>query len=345
MDFSLMFWGTTSSDTDAAEKYKLLLEAVRYADSRGFKAVWIPERHFNPWGGLFPNPSVVCAALATVTKQIRLRAGSVVAPLHHPIRIAEEWSIVDNLSGGRVELAMATGWKDDDFVLAPNNYATRRSIHVKAIETVQSLWRGEKVAAMNGSQKEIEVAIYPKPIQEELPIWVTSAGSLKSYSRAGSGGFGLLTHLLGQTFSELQEKIQQYQAYRVSGGFQTKGNVSLMMHTFIGQDQERVRGLVKEPLSEYLLQSAELGIPVELRSQWDSADASLKKLMIEQAFDRYFDSSALMGTSDICTNIIKKVEKMGVTDICCLIDFGLSSDDVISSLELLAVIKDQMAAR
>jgi predicted N-acyltransferase len=62
--------------------------------------------------------------------------------------------------------------------------------------------------------------------------------------------------------------------------------------------------------AKYLLQSAELGIPVELRSQWDSADASLKKLMIEQAFDRYFDSSALMGTPDICTNIIKKVEKM-----------------------------------
>ena len=343
MDFSVMFWGTESSDSGASDKYKLLLEAAQLADALGFKAIWIPERHFNPWGGLFPNPSVVCAAIATITKTIRLRAGSVVAPLHHPIRIAEEWSIVDNLSGGRVELAMATGWKDDDFVLAPNNYATRRSVHLKSIDAVQSLWRGEKYSAMNGSQREIDVAIYPRPIQEELPIWVTSAGSLKSYSRAGSAGFSLLTHLLGQTFAELQEKINQYKAYRQNGGFKTPGKVALMMHTFVGNDLEEVRRLVKEPLSEYLLQSAELGIPVELRSQWDTAEESLKKAMIEQAFDRYFESSALMGTPDMCLETIKKVEKMGVTDTCCLIDFGLSSDHVISSLKLLGDIKDRMS--
>ena len=68
----------------------------------GFKAVWTPERHFHAFGGLYPNPAVTSAAVAAITTRVRVRAGSVVLPLHNPIRVAEEWAVVDNLSQGRV---------------------------------------------------------------------------------------------------------------------------------------------------------------------------------------------------------------------------------------------------
>ena len=343
MDFSIMFWGAAAQRPTPVDQYKLVLEATQFADQHGFKAVWIPERHFHPWGGLFPNPSVICAALAATTKQIRLRAGSVVAPLHHALRIAEEWAVVDNLSHGRVEVAMATGWKDDDFALAPHNYETRRSIHVETIQTVQALWRGEKYAAKNGSGQPIEVTTYPTPIQPELPIWVTSAGSLKSISRAGRAGFNLLTHLLGQDYDELAKKISQYHAYRVSGGFKSSGQISLMMHTFLGHETETVRELVRSSLCEYLIQSADLAIPTALKAQWDEAEAELKKTMIDQAFDRYFDTAALMGTPASCAQLVSKLKKMGVTDICCLIDFGMPPEQVLGSLKLLAQLKDQFS--
>ena len=74
----------------------------------------------------YPNPSVTSAALAMVTERIALRAGSVVAPLHHPLRIAEEWSVVDNLSAGRVGLSLASGWNPVDFALRPEAYADRQ---------------------------------------------------------------------------------------------------------------------------------------------------------------------------------------------------------------------------
>ena len=109
VDFSLFFF---SADGTAAgsEKYKLLMDAAHFADTNGFKAVWTPERHFQAFGGLYPNPSVLSAALAVSTKNVQIRAGSVVVPLHHPIRIAEEWALVDNLSNGRTGIAFATGW-------------------------------------------------------------------------------------------------------------------------------------------------------------------------------------------------------------------------------------------
>ena len=108
MPFSLFFFSANEAEF-AQVKYKLLIEAAKFADEHQFSAVWLPERHFHAFGGLYPNPSTLAAALAMVTERIRLRAGSVVWPLHHPIRVAEEWSVVDNLSNGRVDLSFATG--------------------------------------------------------------------------------------------------------------------------------------------------------------------------------------------------------------------------------------------
>src|SRR6185295_4692031 len=100
LHFSLYFFGHYEAEF-SADKYDLVLAASRYADRHGFSALWFPERHFHPFGGFCPNPSVLAAALARETERIALRAGSVVLPLHHPVRVAEEWALVDNLSGGR----------------------------------------------------------------------------------------------------------------------------------------------------------------------------------------------------------------------------------------------------
>ena len=101
IDFSLFYFAADAAEA-AGGKYRLLLEGAKYADEHGFSAVWTPERHFHPFGGLYPNAALTGAAVAAVTRRIGIRAGSVVLPLHNPIRVAEEWSVVDNLSNGRV---------------------------------------------------------------------------------------------------------------------------------------------------------------------------------------------------------------------------------------------------
>src|ERR1044072_728353 len=133
MDFGIMFFPTGQRRNE--NKYHLLIEAAKYADERGFCAVWTPERHFHEFGGLYPNPALTSAALAAITKRVQLRAGSVVLPLHHPIRVAEEWAFVDNLSHGRVAVSFASGWHADDFVFVPENYADRKQLMLQQIET------------------------------------------------------------------------------------------------------------------------------------------------------------------------------------------------------------------
>jgi len=98
---------------------------TKYQIRTGFTAVWTPERHFMNFGGIYANPAVTGAAVAAVTNRIEIRAGSVVLPLHDPCRVAEEWSMVDYLSQGRVALSFASGG-GDVFCSEAQNYAKRK---------------------------------------------------------------------------------------------------------------------------------------------------------------------------------------------------------------------------
>jgi natural product biosynthesis luciferase-like monooxygenase protein len=152
MDFSFFFFADHGARSDC---YDLLLAAARFADANDFSAVWTPERHFHSFGGQYPNPAVTGAALAAVTERVGIRAGSVVAPLHHPVRIAEEWSVVDNLSGGRAGVSFASGWHKVDFVIRPEHHADRKKIMIETVETVQRLWRGDEQNCPSGSPRRV----------------------------------------------------------------------------------------------------------------------------------------------------------------------------------------------
>src|SRR5438034_3864916 len=89
MEFGLIFFAS-SETSDSRDKYRLVIESAKFADQHGFSSIWIPERHFTRDGWLYPNPAVLQAAIARETQHIHLRAGSVVLPLHNPIRVAEE---------------------------------------------------------------------------------------------------------------------------------------------------------------------------------------------------------------------------------------------------------------
>jgi natural product biosynthesis luciferase-like monooxygenase protein len=340
MDFSVMFWGDASSCEDVGRYHQDVVRLAKVADEEGFVGVWLPERHFNPWGGQHPNPAVLAAALAVTTRSVRLRAGSVVLPLHHPIRVAEEWAVVDNLSGGRAELSIATGWNADDFVFAPDNYRNRKSEVWSTIETVQRLWRGESHRARNGNGQTAEVSTYPRPRQPHLPIWITSAGGVDTMEEAGRRGFGLLTHLLGQDFDTLAGKLARYYACRAEAQVSSQPRVALMVHAFLGRRRSEVKETVRPALRSYLQNSAALAIPAEKRAEWAGISDVVKRQMAETAFERYFETASLMGTTESCLPLVARLREMGVTEICCLIDFGLPTDLVAESLRHLTELRE-----
>ncbi|MFB9839511.1 LLM class flavin-dependent oxidoreductase [Actinoallomurus acaciae] len=338
MDFSLFYFASDSRELDGS-RYRLLLDGARFADANGFAAVWTPERHFHPFGGLYPNPSVTGAAVAAVTENVRLRAGSVVAPLHHPLRIAEEWSVVDNLSGGRAGISFASGWHASDFALRPEDYRDRRRVMVERAEQVRRLWRGEALAVRDGTGAEQRVRIHPSPIQSELPTWITSAGGVETFRAAGRMGAGVLTHLLGQDIGDLAVKIREYR--RASTG---PGHVALMVHAFLGDDAEEVRELVREPLTAYLRSSLGLlaGSGLDGRRRIDPAALHPGDVdfMVRRAFDRYVDDGGLFGTPDRALRVVERLRAIGVDEVACLIDFGLPTSTVLAGLDHLGRLRE-----
>lgn len=352
MEFSIYYWG--NDDGAGPKKYELLLEGAKFADSHGFVAVWTPERHFHAFGGPYPNPSVTGAAVAAVTKNIGVRAGSCVVPLHHPARIAEDWAVIDNLTNGRAGLAVASGWHPDDFVLRPENTPpNNKAAMFAATEQIRRLWRGETVEfpTQTGS---FGVVTQPRPVSKELPIWVTTAGNPDTWREAGAIGAHVLTHLLGQSIDEVAGKIKIYhQALRAAGHDPAQFTVTLMLHTFVGRDREQVRCTAEGPMKAYLGAATALvkqyawtfpafkkppGVTNPMDIDTRNLSAEDTAAILEFAFQRYFEDSGLFGTVEDALARVEQLKRIGVTEVACLVDYGIAPEKVMEGLYPLAEV-------
>ncbi|HVV00094.1 MAG TPA: LLM class flavin-dependent oxidoreductase, partial [Verrucomicrobiae bacterium] len=192
--------------------------------------------------------------------------------------------------------------------------------------------------------------VLPRPIQSELPIWVTASGNPETFVLAGKLGANVLTHLLGQNPRELKEKIGAYREARRAAGHQGPGHVTLMLHTFVGETVEAAREIVRAPFTNYLRSSIDLikndpeafstfkpaasakGTTAGPSRAWteDERDA-----IAAHAFDRYFDTSGLFGNPFDCARKIEQFARMGVDEVACLIDFGVPEAEALAGLERL----------
>ena len=343
MEFSLFYFSGDGS-TAQNDKYRLFIEGTKFADRQGFTAVWIPERHFDAFGGLYPNPSVLGAAIAMVTKQIQIRSGSVVMPLQHPLRVAEEWSVVDNLSQGRVSLSFAPGWQPNDFVLYPEKYAHKKEIMWRDIQTVQKLWQGEAIKLEGGKGKSILTQTFPRPLQRQLSIWITSLSD-ESFIEAGRIGANILTSPLYQSLEDIFRKILLYrQSLMQHGHDHQQGKVALMIHTFLGKSIDEVKQKVKDPFTNYLKTHFDLMAKTAGNSRFSVDPKTMTPQDLEDllaySFETYFNSKVLMGTPETCQKMIDNFKQAGVDEVAALIDFGVKFDWVMESLNYLQELKN-----
>jgi natural product biosynthesis luciferase-like monooxygenase protein len=353
VDFGIMFFSSADQQSDRG-KYQLLIEAAKFADQNGFCCIWTPERHFHQFGGLFPNPALIKAALAVTTQNIQLRAGSLISPLHDTLRLAEEWSVVDNLSDGRVAISFGSGWNVDDFIFFPERYATRHAVMYEQIETFKKLWTGEPVTRLNSFGKEISVRVYPTPIQKEIPVWITSSGNTETFISAGKIGANILTHLIGQNIETLASKIQSYRQSRAENGFDPQqGRVSLMLHTYLGSDLDKVREQVRPHFREYLRSAISLEEKAALgggvisgghRIDPHDIPADVMEDLLDLTFERYFRHASLMGTPSDCKQLVRELIEIGVDEVACLIDFLPDRETILAGLSYLGELRSAFSS-
>ena len=349
MKFGLMFFAA-SVDAMEGAGYRLVVQSARFGDAHGFASVWVPERHFTPFGGLYPNPAVLQAALAQATERIHLRAGSVVAPLHQPLRIAEEWAMVDNLSGGRVGISFASGWNPDDFALAPERYEERHAAVDEVIERVRHLWRGGEVEVRNGCGQMRRLKIFPAPVQAELPVWVTAAGNPQTFAKAGRLGGHLLTHILDQDEEQLAAKIALYRQARAAAGYDPEsGQVALMLHTFVGAEEQGARAAARQPFCDYIKNNIGLLKGLSASRGYDADPTSMGEEDLDEfvgfLYDRFAAERGLIGAPESCVELVERLGRIGVDEVACLLDFGPPTEAILANLPHLDRLRQLCAER
>lgn len=363
MKFSLYLFGACA-DRSGSAYYEFALKAAELADKFALHAVWIPERHFHPFGGYFPNPSVVAAAVAARTNAIGIRAGSVNLPIHDPLRVAEEWAVVDQLSGGRVGISAASGWNDRDFVLAPESFARRREVLAENLEIVRRLWNGRSIRRRLPNGQTTEIEAYPKPCQSRIPVWLTAAGTRQTFENAGGWDCHVLTHLIGQSIADVGARIRTYRNAREAAGLPSAGGtVTLMLHTFLGESKATMWEQVREPLEGYVATS--IGLLGSADTPWSSGalrhrpagagepDGREDRAGLEEqrqdvarhAARRYFDQSGLFGSLDEAREKVAEAVAAGVDEIACLIDFGLPLEAVLAGIRNISDLNESWQRR
>jgi natural product biosynthesis luciferase-like monooxygenase protein len=329
MDFSLLYFAQEDSLFD---DYQLLLDGARFADDNGFSTIWTPEHHFNDIGGPYANPSITSAAVAAVTKRVRVHGGTVLLPLHHPIRIAEEWAMVDRLSRGRAGIAFDSGLYPNDFVFVPDQYADRREILARNLDLIRRLWKGETVTMKNARDEDVPVEIHPRPVQPKMPVWLSCGCRDERYIMAGETDCNVITQIAAQRFDELAERTVLYRDARKRAGFEGNGHVTVMMHAFIGDDPNAVKDIVREPMTRQIRMS---GMRMADLTKGREDEVKLDDEELDRfsrlAFEQYFEKNGLFGTVESMLPKVEAFREIGVNEIACLVDFGVPSDVVRTS--------------
>jgi putative FMN-dependent luciferase-like monooxygenase len=169
--------------TGPAERYRLATEQIVRAEACGFDSAWVAQHHFHEDEGGLPAPFVFLAQVAARTSSIRLGTGIVTLPLENAIRVAEDASVLDLISGGRLELGMGSGGTPSAFAAFGLDSAERATIFERHLAIVRHALAGKPLAG--------EDALYPPAPQLMDRVWQATF-SVEGGMRAGKAGDGLM---------------------------------------------------------------------------------------------------------------------------------------------------------
>jgi natural product biosynthesis luciferase-like monooxygenase protein len=237
----------------AADVYARYLEQIEAAEAAGFDTVWVTEHHFDYFGGLTPSPQMLMTAIAQRTRRLRLGCSVAILPLHHPLRIAEDYAMVDVLSGGRLEFGAGRGMAAAGFEGYGVDYATAQDHMKEAVGLIDRAWREPRIAFQGQYYQCPEVTILPRPLQQPRPpIWVTANVDPASFQWVGAQGYNLMTIPWLFPPDVCRTRIQEYQQARAAAGHPGPGPVMAMYPAHVAASAAEARTQAEEAWLRWL---------------------------------------------------------------------------------------------
>ena len=316
-----------------------LLEDIELADLVGLDVFGIGEHHRAEF--LDSAPTVILAAGATRTKKIRLTSAVTVLSAADPVRVFQEFATLDLISQGRAEIVAGRGSFIESYPLFglrledyDSLFAEKLELLLKIRENTHVHWSGKHRAALTGQ------AIYPRPLQDELPIWVGVGGTPTSFVRAGILGLPLMVAIIGGEPERFRPLIDVYrEAGRRAGHSPERLRVGLHMIGFLGDSTKQAADDFFPGYAHTFTEiGKERGWPPATRSQFDALRGPTGALLIG---DAKTVSEKILHVNEVLGGISRLTFQMGVST--------LSHSKMLRAIEILGTrvapfVRNEVAA-
>jgi alkanesulfonate monooxygenase SsuD/methylene tetrahydromethanopterin reductase-like flavin-dependent oxidoreductase (luciferase family) len=325
MKFGIFVFGDNPPDIGRSNQkyYEEVLTMGEWAEELGLDSFWFGEHHFF-WHGACVSPPALIAALGQRTKKIRLGPAVSVLPFRHPLIVAEEYALADNLCGGRLNFAIGSGFSPVEYKLFGMTMEEAKERYWESFDVILKAWRQEEYSH-NGKYYQIEnSSLYVKPVQKPIPPTWIAASSDDTLIKAGEMGFSIMGIPFARSTSmlEVKEKNDLFTESYVRAGHKEKPDIIVALHVCLERSEAKADELSRPHFSrvvDYLTKYRRAGAKAP-----DYDNMKKEKL-------------AVLTTPDNAVAILKDYEKIGVTHVICMVNFGgLPMAGVRQTLELMS---------
>jgi probable LLM family oxidoreductase len=215
---SFAAWDNAGVSTSPSERLQRLVEQIEYADKIGLDVFGVGEHHRREF--LDSAPAIILAAAASRTKRIHLNSAVTVLSAADPVRVFQEFATLDLLSQGRTEMVVGRGSFVEAFPLFglhledyDSLFAEKLNLLLKIRDNEHVYWSGKYRPRLNGQ------GVYPRPLQNPLPIWIGVGGTPESFVRAGLLGLPLMVAIIGGETHRFRPLIDLYKKAGMQAGY------------------------------------------------------------------------------------------------------------------------------
>lgn len=319
---SAKYGNTTLSDGDAMEQ---LLERIVRADQAGLAIYGIGEHHKKDY--LDSSPAVILAAAAALTKKIRLTSAVAVLSTSDPVRLYQNFATLDLISKGRAEMVVGRGSAIEAYPLFGYNlhdydalFKEKLDLLLKIREEIFITWSGKFRPALENQP------VYPRSVQEKLPIWLGVGGTPESFTRAGSLGLPLMVAIIGGETARFRPLIDLYRKAGEQAGF-TPDQLQVGLHSpgyVADTDQQAVKEYYPGYAELWTKAGKERGWPPVTREHFDAAVSPKGVLVVG-------------GPEQVAAKLMRHSEALGGIDRFTfqMDNAGLTHNQLLRSIELI----------
>ncbi|KEO78990.1 LLM class flavin-dependent oxidoreductase [Paenibacillus polymyxa] len=307
-----------------AQRIREVVEEIVLADQVGLDVYGVGEHHRKDYAA--SAPAVILAAAAAQTQRIRLTSAVTVLSSDDPVRVFQDFATLDGISNGRAEIMAGRGSFIELFPLFGYDLDNYDELFDEKLELLLKIRESEKVTWKGGHRPAIHnLGVYPRPVQNPLPVWIGSGGNQESVVRAGLLGLPLVLAIIGGSPVQFAPLVELYKkAARHAGHDASLLPVASHSHGFIAETTELAADKFFPSTQQSMnVLGRERGWGPYTRSSFDAA--------------RSFEGALYVGDSDtVAKKIIHLRKQVGITRFLLHVPVGtMPHDDVMRAIELL----------